>query len=107
MISLADLIKYKTRPTASLTPGPTDPTSPSDGGGGSPPVSLGPCRKVPYATEDQAQAQLKKLLALGDQCRNPETLIVYRCHNCRRLHVGHDLREKVYVPVLPITVPGR
>lgn len=60
-------------------------------------MDVGPCRKRPHPDAASAQQHLDRLLA-DPHCIRPETLVVYKCWNCRLWHAGHDDRAKVEIP---------
>lgn len=104
MITLAELTGLNTRSlfpeTRSPSPGTPPATTATDPGAANTRVhsiTFVPCRKVPYESFDTAEAQ-RILLVSMPNCKRPETLVVYVCHNCAKWHVGHDDRAKVAVP---------
>ena len=47
------------------------------------------CRKIGHLTRAEAEAQLTSILSSPD-CKDADSLRVYRCANCNQFHVGHS-----------------
>lgn len=104
MITLAELTGLNTRSFFSRPPGLTAPAPPHAAPASVAPDpepvrsrTFTPCRKRAYPDALAAEAQRVLLLSMPN-CKDPDTLIIYVCHNCRHWHVGHDKHEKIRIP---------
>lgn len=53
-----------------------------------PHVEVQTCRKIGHLTRAEAEAQRDSILRSPD-CKDADSLRVYRCANCNQFHVGH------------------
>lgn len=54
-----------------------------------PGVAAKTCRKVGHITREAADTQLASIRSSPD-CKDADSLRVYRCSNCNQFHVGHS-----------------